>query len=189
MSIYDEAGNNFARTTGWKSMTRNEWILMLNERPEGRINKFVAAGYAYFIQEGVTDEEIRIYMDIDIPVPDDGEKIEYAEPLVIYTRNGIVITVNSIEREGDTLIIMRDFTHIYERANGSVIKFTAWLRKCDNGVASPMMSEIDDDFLLFRSTAALTDENIENQSVRLFLTGLTFEVFEESETWEIYFGG
>ena len=183
---YDESGNYFYRFMGGALRGHagdEQFLYFLEARPEGRIAKFTSAGFFHAMDERwwsgyETPPVNRIYMDIDIPVPADGEIIEFDEPLVIFDRNGMRIMLDSIERDGDSLTVTNyEPNLVYETANGGAINFSV-------GFGNSSFSSVYESGR-WRHTIPISSEDIASQSVRLHLRSIRFMVYDN---WEINFG-
>jgi hypothetical protein len=194
--IYDESGNALGSAAEWGgSPFYYDYILLLDERPE-KISKAEVMGVIFDIKDkiginhGKIDGFRQICADFDIPVPEDGEKIEYAKPLAVYDRNGITAMINSIERDGENLIIENFQYDIYAGANADrILAFEAnfqnsdsYWRSMSGGGPNSWFGEGE---YRRETTIRLTDENIKNKSVRLALSGFSFAVLYD---WKINFG-
>ena len=191
ISIYDEAGNNltergFSRTAISDRDGRLDVLMVFEERPEGRIKKAVIEHLKYEIRwfpnftfdgEAYVRDEVqrRVYADIDIPVPANGARIEFEEPLVIFDKNGFTTSVvYAVERNGNELTVTMP-THVVDGLIGGVpvsnLNMTWTSGWGWRGVGQVSFN--------------ITDEHIENQSLRLSLMSMFFAVFAN---WEINFG-
>jgi len=195
ISIYDANGNNLnIMMQNGANQLYYDSIALLDERPE-KIGKATAMGVIFEVRDvwGHWSDGgySHVLADIDIPVPADGEKIEYAEPLVIYSQNGITVMINSIERNGDNIIIKNYQYDIYEGPNADRIKaFEAnfmnsdmyWRRTTTGGGPDAWFGEGTYE----RETIVpLSEENMASQTVRLYLSRFAFVTLYD---WEISFG-
>ena len=206
LKIYDETGKQISMGGRSESGRGSDNLIILDERPKNKISRVTIDGFSVSAhwtpnvtfdgEDYIRDEYQRhVYADADIPVPADGGKIEFEEPLVIYNQNGLTDVIYSVERNGNRLTI----TTPVRRRDRGIIHFSNPNPGENNGGSGggavgeecPRCAEGCDNcehgwiWLYSYNEFGISDEDIENQSVRLILSHLLFMIEGE---WEIYFG-
>ena len=203
LSVYDENGNDVAAEGVGGSGYGEDKILLLNMTPEGKIEKVIIDSVRinvnwtpkYDENHERAENQHYIYADVDIPVPANGEKIEFDEPLVLYNHNNIFYEIASVERKGNRLTITSPVERGFSSDNSMSVSFgTPHPGGSGSGSRTVECPEIDcrecEESLYgwhlyyFYSEFGVSDEDIENGSVRLILRGINLKV---DGNWEINF--
>lgn len=182
MHLYDEQGNDYSGFRSVFGSGSTEFIMLMQNRPEEKIDKMVinSIDVSYRFQP-YSDNSV--YADIDLPIPSNGETIEYKDGLLIYDKNGLAYRVYKIKREEDDDIIISGRAEYTGGGSENINNmYVSW--QFDNASNSRSWW-FDSNTGESGSICKLMPEEQDIDSVRLKMAGVEYQIGGE---WEIYFG-
>lgn len=110
VKMYDADGN-VSEDTGWRGnveMSGKNSVIFMDFMPNDELWKLTEARKLITDNMSVHINILDVCADEYIPVPADGEEIIFDGGLVIYERNGLVVTAKSVSRRGNKLNVWTD---------------------------------------------------------------------------------